>query len=60
MDRTNAMTIEETAYSLYYGLKILLGHSYTDQDFHHIMNAVRAYEATYLKPYTESLKDDQG
>lgn len=54
------MTIEETAYSLYYGLKILLGHSYTDQDFHHIMNAVRAYEATYLKPYTESLKDDEG
>ena len=54
------MTIEEMAYSLYYGIRILKGGYYTDQDYHHVMNTIREYEATYLKPYTESLKDDQG
>lgn len=60
MDGSDAMTIEEMAYSLYYGIRILKGGYYTDQDYHHVMNTIREYEATYLKPYTESVKDDQG
>ena len=68
MDRTNAVTIEEMAYSLYYGLKVLTGGHYTDQDFHHVMDSIRAYEKAYLqqytdkilKQYTESDNNDQG